>query len=98
MSSRCLQTRNEIRQYLVAHQPPESPARISDDESLLESGVIDSVAIMDLIAYLEGAFGIAVGEDDMTPENFDSVNAIAAYVERKRLSASCTASPSVSAT
>lgn len=57
---------------------------LSDRDSLLEAGIIDSVMMLDLIAYLEKAHGISVGEDDMVPENFDSIEAIARYVERRR--------------
>ena len=76
-------SRDQIRQYLLAHSAESDISQIADDESLLEAGVIDSAGMVDLIAFLEGTFGITVDEDDMTPENFDSVAAIAAYVEPK---------------
>ena len=55
-----------------------------DDASLLESGVIDSAAMVELLAFLESTYGIAIDEDDLMPENFDSVNAIVAYVRGKQ--------------
>jgi acyl carrier protein len=57
---------------------------LSDQDSLLETGVIDSLAMVDLIAHLEKTYGISIGEDDMVPENFDSIDSIASYVERRR--------------
>jgi acyl carrier protein len=73
-----------IRSYLVAHGAGESNSSVSDDESLLEAGVIDSVVMVDLISHLEATYGIRVDEDDMIPENFDSINAIALYIEQKQ--------------
>ena len=56
---------------------------ISDDASLLEAGVIDSTGVLELVSFLETNFGIEVADDEMLPENLDSVRAIAGYVRRK---------------
>jgi acyl carrier protein len=76
--------KEEIRSYLAATRGAGDMAGLSDSASLLEAGVVDSVAMVDLIAHIEGEYGIRVDEDDMTPENFDSIDAIAGYVEGKR--------------
>jgi acyl carrier protein len=55
-----------------------------DDFSLIESGVIDSLGIQSLIAFLESTFGLQIDDLDLLPENFDSVNAITLYIEGKR--------------
>lgn len=59
-------------------------ASLGSDDSLLESGTIDSVGVMALVAFLERTYGITVGEDDLMPDNFDTLAAIAAFVERCR--------------
>lgn len=53
-------------------------------QSLLESGVIDSTGILELIEFLESEFGVHVQDDETVPENLDGIDRIAAYVERKR--------------
>lgn len=59
-------------------------ARMPDrDESLVESGVIDSTGILELIEFLESTFGIKVGDDETVPENLDGVERIVAYLQRK---------------
>ncbi len=63
------------------------PAALADDDSLLERGIIDSTGIMELIFFLEDEFGITVEDDEMIPENLDSVKKIVAFVGRKRLAA-----------
>ena len=76
--------KEEIRAYLLEHRANPDVTRVEDGESLLDAGVIDSMSMVDLIAHLESAYGISVDEDDMIPENFDTLNAIVAYVEQKR--------------
>ena len=56
---------------------------ISDDASLLEAGVIDSTGVLELVAFLETNFSIEVADDEMLPENLDSIRAIGRYVQRK---------------
>lgn len=54
------------------------------DDSLLELGIVDSVKMLDLIAFIEDTFQIKVDEEDLYPENFDSINAIVDYIESKK--------------
>jgi acyl carrier protein len=56
---------------------------LADSESLLGAGLIDSTGILELVSYLESAFGIVVQDEEIVPENLDSVGQIAAYVEMK---------------
>lgn len=56
---------------------------IGHDEDLLSSDLLDSQGIMELVAFLEERFGIEVTEEDLFPENFQSVDAIVAFVGRK---------------
>jgi len=56
---------------------------ITHDASLLEAGVIDSTGVLELVCFLETEFGIEVADDEMVPENLDSIRAITAYVGRK---------------
>ena len=60
----------------------EDRSSLSDTESLLEAGLIDSTGILELVAFLEERFKIDVADADLVPANFDSINAIVAYVER----------------
>lgn len=73
----------EIRRFLVEHRAAGS-GEIADDVSLLEQGVIDSVTMVDLITFLESHYGIHIDDEEMTPENFDSLNAIVALVASKQ--------------
>lgn len=57
---------------------------VEDDENLLLSGLIDSLGVMSLISHLEKTCGVVIPLDDVTVENFVSIDAISAYVSQKR--------------
>jgi len=56
---------------------------LGDDDSLLDAGIVDSTGVLELILLIEETFGIEVADEEVVPENLDSVNRIAAYVEKK---------------
>jgi acyl carrier protein len=64
---------------------PES--RLTDDESLLHGGVIDSVGVLSLIQFLEDRFGIAIDDDEVVPENLDSIARLTTFVTKKKMKA-----------
>lgn len=54
---------------------------IADDASLLDEGVVDSMGVLGLVLFVEEQFGIAVAEREVVPDNFDSIDALAAFVQ-----------------
>lgn len=56
---------------------------LRDTDSLIEAGLIDSTGVLELVAFLEGRFGIAVGDADIVPQHFDSIAGLAAYVRAR---------------
>jgi acyl carrier protein len=58
-------------------------AVLGDDDSLLGTGIIDSMGVMELIVFVESEFGLTVGDAEVTKDNFDSVATIARFVESK---------------
>jgi len=57
---------------------------LTDDMSFLEEGILDSMGILEIIMYLEEQFEVTVAEDEMVPENLDSIDNLLAYIARKR--------------
>lgn len=73
-----------IEQFIVSEITGEIAAgALPHDEDLLAAELIDSLGITELVAFLEGRFAIKVDDEDLTPDNFRSVDAIAAFVVRK---------------
>lgn len=61
----------------------EDISGLSDSDSLLENGVMDSTGILELVAFLESNFSIQMSDAEIVPDNLDSIESIAAYLERK---------------
>lgn len=76
--------REALRQFLLRNSATPGIVELHDDDSLLELGVIDSVAMLGLLEHLEKDYGIVVDQDEMIPEHFGSLSAILEFVQRKR--------------
>jgi acyl carrier protein len=59
----------------------------SDDDSFLNEGIIDSMNVLELVMFVEEKFGMSVADQEIVPDNFDSVAKLAAYVRSKTLMA-----------
>ena len=57
---------------------------LKDTDSFLENGVIDSTGVLELISFLEEKYAIQVQDEEIVPENLDSINAVVAFLRRKR--------------
>jgi acyl carrier protein len=73
-----------IRTFISGNFPAVRKRKLEDTDPLLQSGIIDSMGILDLVGHLETTFDISVADDDLVPENFDSIETIAEFVERKQ--------------
>jgi acyl carrier protein len=76
--------RAQIRAFVLAHFPLARARAVGDEDSLLDAQVIDSLGILELVTYVEEAFAITVTDDDLSPENFESIAALAGFVDRRR--------------
>jgi acyl carrier protein len=78
----------KIRDYVLENYLfTDDPSALSNDDSFMEKGIIDSTGIMEVIFFMEDEFGISVEDEEMVPENLDSVNNLVAFIERKRAAA-----------
>jgi len=73
-----------IRAFVVQKFPAARKRAINDDLPLLESGIIDSLGVLDVVAFLEQSFTIKISDEELTPDNFASIKCMAAFVEKKR--------------
>jgi acyl carrier protein len=70
-----------IKDYISRELVPDAALLpLANDTSLLDSGILDSLSLLRLVVFLEEQFGITMGDADLLPENFASVNAICAYL------------------
>jgi len=80
-----MSTEAKIRSYILENFLFTDVAdAFADNDSFLERGIIDSTGVLELIFFVEEQFGIKVADKEMVPENFDSVDNIARFVQRKQ--------------
>jgi acyl carrier protein len=72
-----------VRTYIVENFLFGDDETFADDTSFLQTGLIDSVGIMELIAFLEGQFQIKIEDHELIPDNLDSIDRIAAFIQKK---------------
>ena len=76
--------KDQIRTYIMDNILLGSADQsIADDDSFLEKGIIDSTGILELVTFVEDEFNIEVGDEELTPDNFDSIEKLTAYTQRK---------------
>jgi acyl carrier protein len=74
----------EIRQFVVENFLfGQNDKQVSDTQSFLESGIIDSTGVLELIAFLESKYGISIADEELVPANLDSVDRVANFVGTK---------------
>ena len=79
---------DQIKHFIVQQFPLARQRDLGNDDSLLESGILDSLGVLEVVTFLEDELGITITDDELLPENFRSIACVAAFVERKRNDAS----------
>ena len=74
---------NVIRNFIIENFLFEDDENLKEDTSFLESGIIDSTGILELVSFLEENFGITVEDEELIPENLDSIANVVAYLNKK---------------
>ena len=75
--------RFHIRAFILEKFPLAKSRSMGDADNLLQSGLVDSLGILDVVAFLEQQFGFTVDDEELIPENFESVDTLTKFTERK---------------
>lgn len=79
-----LEKKAKIRSFIIeTFLFDAADAEFGDDESLLDSGIIDSTGVLELVSFIEEEFDIEVKDEELIPENLDSLDKLASYIEHK---------------
>jgi acyl carrier protein len=74
----------ELRQFLVENFLfGKEDAPLANGDSLLELGIIDSTGVLELVSFLEQKYGFTINDDELVPENLDSIDRLVRFVTRK---------------
>ena len=72
-----------IRGFVIERFLFEEDEGLKGDTSFLENGIIDSTGVLELVSFIEETYGITVADEDIVPENLDSIANIARYIQSK---------------
>jgi acyl carrier protein len=74
----------QIKQYVAENFLfSDDGYTLPEEASFLEEGIVDSTGVLELILFVEETYGITVANEDVLPENFDSVTKLATFIRRK---------------
>ena len=73
----------KIRAFVVENYLFGEEGKLGNSDSFMESGIIDSTGILELVMFLESTYKISVATNELLPENFDSINRLALYLAKK---------------
>ena len=75
--------KDKVRKFIETNFYVPEGETLADEASLIDRGVIDSTGVLELIGFLQDEYKIEVADDEMVPENLDSIGRIDAYLKRK---------------
>ena len=73
----------KIRQFIEANSPVATQDKLSDTDSLLDNNIIDSMGFLDLVTFVESEFDVAVEDDELLTDNFESIESVTEFVNAK---------------
>lgn len=77
-------TQARIRDFILNQFPLARKRSIGDADPLLSNGILDSLGILEVVAFVEREFEITVADEELVPESFESIERVARFVEEKR--------------
>jgi acyl carrier protein len=78
------QLEEQIRRFVVENFLFGDDGGLRNDTSFIATGTIDSTGVLELVSFLEREYGITIEDDELVPENLDSIDRLVAFVTRKR--------------
>ncbi len=78
-----MEIEHKIQEYIIKNLYYAENHPITADDSFLETGVVDSMGVMELVTFVQAEFGIQVNQDEIVVENFDSIRKLGAFVRKK---------------
>ena len=77
------EVKQQVREFVLSNFYVADAASITDAMSLLDQGIVDSTGVLEVIGFIETTLGVTVEDHEMLPENLESIERIARFVQRK---------------
>jgi acyl carrier protein len=77
--------KEELRKFIIDNfMFGIEEAKLSDDDSLVQRGLIDSTGVLELVSFIQEKYGVAMEDSELVPENLDSINQITCFLNKKQ--------------
>ena len=73
-----------VRKFVIDNYLFGEAEKLKDDDSFMETGIVDSTGILELVRFLESTYHIKIADEELIPDNLDSINKIVAFVQSKK--------------
>ena len=78
-----MDNKQKVRDFVTTNFYVPDSIKLADESSLLESGIVDSTGMLEVIAFVEDSFSVKVEDEEMVPENLDSIDNITSFIAKK---------------
>jgi acyl carrier protein len=78
-----MQIENQIRKFILENFILDGEVNLSEEDSLLEKGIIDSTGVLELVAFIEETYQFKIKDEELVPENLDSIKNILKFIQNK---------------
>jgi acyl carrier protein len=78
-----MQIESEIRKFIMENFILDGDNNLSNEDSLLEKGIIDSTGVLELVAFIEETYSFKINDEELVPENLDSIKNISQFIQNK---------------
>ena len=75
-----------VRKFVIDNYLFGEAEKLKDDDSFMETGIVDSTGILELVRFLESTYEIKIADEELIPDNLDSIHKIVSFVQSKKLS------------
>ena len=73
----------KLREFVKTHFLLGDDSKLKDDDSFMNKGIVDSTGILEVVSFVEETFGFRVADEELVPENLDSINNLVTYIKGK---------------
>lgn len=77
--------KEELKSFLIKQFPSARNQHFNNNEQLLASGIVDSLGVLDLVNYIEQTFQISMSDEDLVPENFQTIEKLTLFIRNKMI-------------
>ena len=78
-----MELKEDIRKFILENFIVDGDGDLGNEDSLLEKGIIDSTGVLELVAFIEETYHIKVQDEELVPDNLDSINNISNFIQNK---------------